>query len=332
MSDIDDRWLANQDEFELHQLQQSALLRIIDKRATEIDLLAAHLAIYHGGFERESQECPQMLNPKLILDGVADDKLIELQNTVKTFRNVDKRAQSIEFWKSVTEYIQMRLNRFQDNQAVTIVQPDVDRLIQGKSLAELAAMESDIKARDDDPEYWKGVIEVVQVAKSQKVFDETNEKVNKLVSSDVPVPEKTEKSPFKEFILSQMDKNEELFKALNDPGDAEYVARAIVGSNANYQAHNYPEPYLSNLVQGYKFSIYYPRLSDSDTVPKYTTTKLPDGTAELKFVAQGYPDIRFRILNEPWDRPQYNSDRYRSTFERGVLTLEFRFKFYYYKN
>ncbi|PRT54257.1 Cactin [Wickerhamiella sorbophila] len=332
MSDVDDRWLANQDEFELHQLQKSALLRVIDNRATEEDFLCAHMAIYHGGFERESRECPKMANPKSILDNLADDKLIELLNTVKTFKSVDRRAESVEFWNSVTNYLNMRLNRNQDRLAVTIMQPDVDNLMKTKTRAELMGLETEIKGKEDDPEYWNGVLELVQVAKAVKAFDEINDKVNKLVSNGITIPEKTDKSPFKEFILSQMEQNELLFEAINDPGDAEYVARAIVGSNANYQAHNYSEPHLSNLVQGYKFSIYYPRLSDSDTVPKFTTTKQPNGTAELKFVADGYPDIKFCILNEPWDKPRYSSERYRSTFERGVLQLDFRFKFYYYKN
>lgn len=336
MSDVDERWLANQDKFELHQLQKSSLLRIADGRAEPTDYLAAYPALLQEGFEVESQSCPQLPVPTTILAQVAKGKLGEILDTIAAFKKLDRRPLSVEFWQHAINYVNMKVARAQDSQAVTIVQPDLAELINSKKTTELQDIELEVKANSsknvNNQEFWDGVVELIQQRRAELFFDNVHDQINMLVSHRIEIPMTHQPSPFRVLVLSKMSENEQLFEAVKEVDGLEYIARAIVGTTANFQAHSHTEPHLSNYVQGYKFSIYYPRLADSQTVPKYILKKNHDGTCELKFTAQGHPDLNFRILDEPWEKSQYGADRYQSTFERGVLHLEFRLKFYYYKN
>ncbi|KIY45883.1 hypothetical protein FISHEDRAFT_60737 [Fistulina hepatica ATCC 64428] len=99
-------------------------------------------------------------------------------------------------------------------------------------------------------------------------------------------------------------------------------------NQTHYDVDN-PPP---KVVQGYKFNIFYPDLIDKSKAPSYTIIKEPgnDETVLLKFTAgPPYEDIAFRIVNREWE---YSHKRgFKSSFDRGCLSLWFNFRRNFYR-
>ncbi|KAK1380195.1 hypothetical protein POM88_026939 [Heracleum sosnowskyi] len=85
------------------------------------------------------------------------------------------------------------------------------------------------------------------------------------------------------------------------------------------------------IVKGYRFSILYPDLIDTEA-PTYTTEKDGDSveTLIIRFHAgPPYEDIAFRILNNEWECSAKKG--FKCTFERGILHLNINFKQHPYR-
>ncbi|CAE6527074.1 unnamed protein product [Rhizoctonia solani] len=99
-------------------------------------------------------------------------------------------------------------------------------------------------------------------------------------------------------------------------------------NQTHYDTDN-PPP---KVVQGYKFNIFYPDLIDKGKAPTYKIVKEPgnEDTVLLHFMAgPPYEDIAFRVVNREWE---YSHKRgFRSSFDRGCLSLWFNFRRNYYR-
>ncbi|KAJ7638564.1 cactus-binding C-terminus of cactin protein-domain-containing protein [Roridomyces roridus] len=99
-------------------------------------------------------------------------------------------------------------------------------------------------------------------------------------------------------------------------------------NQTHYDTDN-PPP---KVVQGYKFNIFYPDLIDKSKAPTYKIVKEPgnEDTVLLYFSAgPPYEDIAFRIVNREWE---YSHKRgFRSSFDRGCLSLWFNFRRNFYR-
>ncbi|KAN0127073.1 Conserved mid region of cactin domain containing protein [Lactarius tabidus] len=99
-------------------------------------------------------------------------------------------------------------------------------------------------------------------------------------------------------------------------------------NQTHYDTDN-PPP---KVVQGYKFNIFYPDLIDKSKAPTYKIVKEPgnDETVLLHFSAgPPYEDIAFRVVNREWE---YSHKRgFRSSFDRGCLSLWFNFRRNFYR-
>ena len=107
--------------------------------------------------------------------------------------------------------------------------------------------------------------------------------------------------------------------------------------NQTHYDHENPPP---KVVQGYKFHIFYPDLIDATKAPTYKIireggrkkgqTMAPAGeedTCIIRFMSgPPYEDIAFRIVDRDWDYSAKHERGFKSTFERGVLSLHFSFK------
>ncbi|KAL0739527.1 hypothetical protein Bca4012_015737 [Brassica carinata] len=99
--------------------------------------------------------------------------------------------------------------------------------------------------------------------------------------------------------------------------------------NQTHYDRDNPPP---ELVQGYKFHIFYPDLIDKIKAPVFTIEK--DGTSAetcvIRFHAgPPYQDIAFRIVNKEWEYSHKKG--FNCTFERGILNLYFNFKRHHYR-
>jgi len=98
--------------------------------------------------------------------------------------------------------------------------------------------------------------------------------------------------------------------------------------NQTHYDHDNPPP---KTVQGYKFNIFYPELIDKTKTPQFFIE--PADSPEfciIRFHAgPPYEDIAFKIINREWNRSRKRG--FRSTFERGVLSLYFNFTTHWYR-
>lgn len=99
-------------------------------------------------------------------------------------------------------------------------------------------------------------------------------------------------------------------------------------NQTHYDTDN-PPP---KVVQGYKFNIFYPDLIDKSKAPTYKIVKEAgnDETVLLHFSAgPPYEDIAFRIVNREWEFSHKRG--FRSSFDRGCLSLWFNFRRNFYR-
>ncbi|KIL68288.1 hypothetical protein M378DRAFT_185301 [Amanita muscaria Koide BX008] len=145
-----------------------------------------------------------------------------------------------------------------------------------------------------------------------------------------------------------LDEEEEIFNLEEDiahptsynwedkyrPRKPRYFNRVHTGYEWNKynQTHYDTDNPPPKVVQGYKFNIFYPDLIDKSKAPTYKIVKEPgnEETVLLHFSAgPPYEDIAFRIVNREWE---YSHKRgFRSSFDRGCLSLWFNFRRNFYR-
>merc|ERR1719464_498591 len=101
--------------------------------------------------------------------------------------------------------------------------------------------------------------------------------------------------------------------------------------NRYNQTHYDTENPPPKIVQGYKFNVFYPDLVDPTKTPQYSLEAADsDEFCILRFRAgPPYEDIAFKIVNREWNKSRKRG--FRSTFERGVLSLYFNFTSHWYR-
>lgn len=146
----------------------------------------------------------------------------------------------------------------------------------------------------------------------------------------------------------ELDEEEELFNVEEDlpnptsynwedkyrPRKPRYFNRVHTGYEWNKynQTHYDTDNPPPKVVQGYKFNIFYPDLIDKTKAPTYKIIKEPgnDETVILQFSAgPPYEDIAFRIVNREWEFSHKRG--FRSSFDRGCLSLWFNFRRNFYR-
>lgn len=98
--------------------------------------------------------------------------------------------------------------------------------------------------------------------------------------------------------------------------------------NKTHYDHDNPPP---KIVQGYRFNVFYPDLIDKTKNPQFFLEKADANEYCIIRFSAGppYEDIAFKIINREWNRSRKHG--FRSTFERGVLTLYFNFATHWYR-
>ena len=89
------------------------------------------------------------------------------------------------------------------------------------------------------------------------------------------------------------------------------------------------------MIQGYKFTLFYPDLIDKEKTPKYILEPCDEANGGKDFViirfhaGPPYEDVAFKIINKEWDI--HRKSGFLSMFDRGVLQLNFNFKRTFYR-
>lgn len=172
-----EHWEQQEDDFVLRQHKRRSKIRIRDGRAKTIDLLAHYIDIFGpkqeddkkgSGYLQEERiqisDPVELTNPCEWLNGLRQSDLEALEPDIKIYMSADCEENQ-QYWKDLLEITR---NEFSKLQAVkeqseikssgssdinTAVLPDVDSLIEGKTISELDEIEDEMSdiLRDDDP-------------------------------------------------------------------------------------------------------------------------------------------------------------------------------------
>lgn len=171
-----------------------------------------------------------------------------------------------------------------------------------------------------------------------KLQDSVIEEYLKDIDKDIDVEETEEtKMLASEEIFLPISQDQYSWQDKYRPRKPRYFNRVKTGWDRNkynlthYDADN-PPP---KMIQGYKFTIFYPDLIDKTVTPKYYLEPCPDEKNSHEFVmirfhaGPPYEDIAFKIINKQWDT--YKRAGFLCTFDRGILQLHFNFKKAFYR-
>lgn len=102
--------------------------------------------------------------------------------------------------------------------------------------------------------------------------------------------------------------------------------------NLSHYDHDNPPP---KMIQGYKFTIFYPDLIDKTKTPRYFVEACDESAGGKDFViirfhaGPPYEDVAFKVINKEWDTNKRSG--FVCVFDRGVLQLNFNFKRSFYR-
>lgn len=102
--------------------------------------------------------------------------------------------------------------------------------------------------------------------------------------------------------------------------------------NLTHYDHDNPPP---KMIQGYKFTIFYPDLIDKNKTPRYFVEACDESAGGKDFViirfhaGPPYEDVAFKVINKEWDTNKRSG--FVCMYDRGVLQLNFNFKRSFYR-
>ncbi|KAJ1438586.1 cactus-binding C-terminus of cactin protein-domain-containing protein [Ochromonadaceae sp. CCMP2298] len=102
--------------------------------------------------------------------------------------------------------------------------------------------------------------------------------------------------------------------------------------NLTHYDHDNPPP---KMIQGYKFTLFFPDLIDKQKTPKFFVEQCDEAQGGKDFViirfhaGPPYEDVAFKVINKEWDC--HRRSGFVSVFDRGVMQLHFNFKRSFYR-
>ncbi|KAA1134866.1 hypothetical protein PGTUg99_007501 [Puccinia graminis f. sp. tritici] len=195
-------WIAKEDDFQLEQAQKRAEIRVREKRAKPIDLLALNLKWGHRDFEAEEDLKKNTLQglineateeeddgagmevdldePYTIFDNLTLEETQGLAEDIKMHIALEKSESKLEFWRclqcvcddALAQLTSERNLAHDALRAAATIREQITRLLEGKNFDQLIALESNIETKlagnePVDPEYWEGLLAQLKVWKAK---------------------------------------------------------------------------------------------------------------------------------------------------------------------
>lgn len=187
-------WQRKEEEFHTTQTQVRSTLRLLERREQPIDLIAKNVLLLESASSTERddhvvalrlsslRESP-LQDPLAILSELRSEELDALLEDVNSYIELAEMKSSayVSFWRLVHEATvaerRRRSHRRSDKALHKSVVSEVQRLLEGKSAAELWAMAEDIEAsiragEKVDVEYWERVVAEVRAQRARLLLRE----------------------------------------------------------------------------------------------------------------------------------------------------------------
>lgn len=190
---LSERFVAQEDSFVLKQSKSKADIRVRERRAKPIDLLAFNLRFVdedHDTFEDKDTDADiEFPSPEAVIRTADDASLKELEEDIKSFRTLEKRRANRRYWQALLVLVraarderreQRHGGQQQRQQASEVVLTDVDKILHTKTLTQLEEMEKKIEAklRSDETletDHWEQMLKRLHVWKAKAELAVVNE-------------------------------------------------------------------------------------------------------------------------------------------------------------
>ncbi|CAK7271799.1 hypothetical protein SEPCBS119000_004791 [Sporothrix epigloea] len=203
---LSERFVAQEDSFVLKQSKSKADIRVRERRAKPIDLLAFHLRFFdedHDSFEDVDTDADIVYPlPEAVIQAAADGDdeaaLQELETDIKSFRTLEKNKANRRYWQAVLVLCRMAREEKQQVRhggrggggsvglqaaASDVVLTDVDQILHTKTLRQLEDMETKIEAklRSDETletDHWQQMLKRLHMWKARAELAQFNDSAN----------------------------------------------------------------------------------------------------------------------------------------------------------
>ncbi|KAI0352907.1 hypothetical protein OH77DRAFT_1459396 [Trametes cingulata] len=175
-------WLAKEEEFQLEQERNRAMIRIKEKRAKAIDFLALNLRYVSPVSEEDDELSKEGLEidldePYTIVDSLTPQQVEELHDDIEKYLRLEKSETNLEFWTNMMVVTKDALERIKATRrmgaaAAAAVEADITALLQGKSYEHLVQLQKQIQAKlasgePIDTDYWENLLQKLLVWKAK---------------------------------------------------------------------------------------------------------------------------------------------------------------------
>ncbi|PIL37198.1 hypothetical protein GSI_00891 [Ganoderma sinense ZZ0214-1] len=175
-------WLSKEEDFQLEQERNRAMIRIKEKRAKAVDFLALNLRYVNPISDEEDELTKEGLEidldePYNIVDSLTPQQVEELHDDIERYLRLEQSDTNTEFWTNMMVVTKDALDRIKQQQrmgaaAAAAVETDVMALLQGKSYEHLAQLQRQIQTKlgsgePVDTDYWEGLLNKLLVFKAK---------------------------------------------------------------------------------------------------------------------------------------------------------------------
>lgn len=257
-----------------------------------------------------------------LLEGKSHSELENLQSDIeKSIR--DGASADVEYWEQMQQEVKVQLARAYVNDThITLLQKQLEML----SALRVEARERRLKdallnPKGKSAEEERAELEIQAAVRS--LDDDT---------ADKPLGDKEEKMQNQDEVL--LPGSTYWWQDKYRPRKPRYLNRVKTGwdwnkYNSTHYDYDNPPP---KVIQGYKFTLFYPDLIDKTKTPQYIVEPCTDGNdfVIIRFHSgPPYEDVAFKIINKQWD--VHRKSGFRCIFERGVLQVHFNFMRSFYR-
>jgi len=175
-----EQFIADEDKFVLKQAKKKADIRVREHRAKPIDYLAFNLRFIDQDRDvfdddEEDVEIP-IPSPEAVLEKLNETQLKELDEEIRSYHTLESNNRNREYWGALLTLSADRRKKLKpqghEGRAVSSVAADVDKIMSPKTLEQLEALETQIKAKLQsnepiDTDYWEQLLKSLLVYKAK---------------------------------------------------------------------------------------------------------------------------------------------------------------------
>ncbi|KAJ9058906.1 hypothetical protein DSO57_1007583 [Entomophthora muscae] len=172
-------WEAREDEFHLEQAKRRAEIRIKDRRAKAIDVLAINLKLAYEGDDDEEHPLEISLDePYTVFNTLSLPEADDLKKDIQLYLSLEREEVNKQFWTDMMVVCEAKLEELRSaslhlpSRIPLQILEQIDQMLSAKTLPELNNLQLQIIAKLNsnlpiDTDYWEQTLKAITVWKAK---------------------------------------------------------------------------------------------------------------------------------------------------------------------